>query len=164
KRSCRETARRRDDAGRSGRIVLERGADRREREVAERAVAVPVLESGERSHLLRLRARVELERLEPLDPRIAVTRFAAPLCVVEVVEERLRVALVEAERPQALERLVRPHDAARPDTPGRGTRGSPSRVPVRCAAGAGRDSPRRDVRRPRGTAGRYGWPRTPSTR
>ena len=66
--------------------------DRGEREVAERAVAVPALVAGLGQRRARAAppGRSERPRLEPLDPRVAVARLAAPLAVVEVREQPLR--------------------------------------------------------------------------
>ena len=65
--------------------------DRGQRQVAERAVAVPALVAGLGEEPSRPRVRVEVgQRLEPLDPREAVAELAAPLGVEEVLGERRR--------------------------------------------------------------------------
>src|SRR5262249_35518151 len=91
------------------RWVVELGvADRGERQVAEGATTVPALEARLVEHPLRPGVRIDaVERLEPRDPGEAVTLFAAVLGVEEVVGERLRVALAEAERAEAVDRIVR---------------------------------------------------------
>src|SRR5207248_1574677 len=82
--------------------------DRGERQVAERAAPLPALVTSLGDHALGLRARVEtLQRLEPLDACEAVPTLAAPLGIEEVVGERPRVLVGEADRTEPSERIVR---------------------------------------------------------
>ena len=90
------------------------GADLREHEVAEGAARLPEVEAGVARRLDGPRRRLELLRLEPLDPRVAVPELAALLGVVEVGEERLDVVRPEPERREATPRFVRLHADARP--------------------------------------------------
>ncbi len=87
-----------DDARALGRIRKRRAHDRLEHEVAQRAVAVPALETPLRLDEQRPCARVELEAGEPLDADEAVARLASPLSVGEVRDQDLRGFHVEAER------------------------------------------------------------------
>jgi hypothetical protein len=84
---------------RSGQLRLDDG---RERQVAERAAALPALVALVRDDPLRPRGRVQVgERRQPVDAREAVALLATRLGVEEVVGEDTRIALVESERPQA---------------------------------------------------------------
>jgi hypothetical protein len=88
-----------DDTCMRRRLVELCVADRRQRQVAERAATVPALEAGLVEHALRARVGVDaVERLEPRDPGETVALLAAALGVEEVVGERLRIVLAEAER------------------------------------------------------------------
>src|SRR5205823_1432117 len=102
-----------DDPRTLGRVGELRAYDPVEHEVAERPTRMPPLERAFCLDDLRAGGRVDLERLEPLDPGEAVAELAAPLGLREMGVEPLRVVLREAARPQPLERLVRPHVAAR---------------------------------------------------
>ena len=95
----------RDDDARARRGRGELGVDdRRERQVAERAAALPALVALVRDDALGTRGRVELgQRGEPVDPRGAVALAAARVGVEEVVGEDAGLALGEPERPQAAE-------------------------------------------------------------
>ena len=85
--------------------------DRRQGQVAERASAFPPLEAVRREHSFGLRVGVDVgQRLEPGDPRVAVTELPAPLGVVEVAEERLDVGIGEAERRDPPAGLLRLHE------------------------------------------------------
>jgi hypothetical protein len=69
-------------------------------------MAVPLLEAGILGLQPRPGRRVEIrQRREPVDPGDAVTGLAPSVGVEEVVGERPRVGLREAERSQAIERL-----------------------------------------------------------
>ena len=73
--------------------------DRRQRQVAERTVAVPALVAGLGVDALRLRVRPEVgQRLEPVDPGEAVPELPARLGIEEVGGERGGVGVGEAER------------------------------------------------------------------
>ena len=97
--SCEQTTRRE----RGGRRRELRRDDRGERQVAERAGAVPALVLRLRDDALRARRRVELRpRLEPLDPREPVARLAVRLGGEEVVGEGLDVG--SARKPSAASR------------------------------------------------------------
>src|SRR5204862_4608866 len=97
-----------DDARAFGQLRELRVAHGLEREVAERAPAVPALVALLGDDPLRPRVRPQVgKRLEPLDSRVPVPELAAALGVVEVVEERLRVGLAEAEPAEPPQRLVR---------------------------------------------------------
>src|SRR6476660_6944234 len=79
-----------------------------ERQVAERALAVPALVTGRRLHPARPRGRVQLlPRLEPLDPREAVPEPATRLRVEEVRCQRLDVIGSEPELREPWPRLLR---------------------------------------------------------
>src|SRR5205823_6410950 len=106
-----------------------RVARRRQRQVAERAAAVPALVALLRDDSFRPSPGLEIaKRLQPLDPRVSVPALPAPLRVVEVLEERPRVGVAETEPAQPLERLVRPQASIRPRA------GSPApREPRDCA-------------------------------
>ena len=56
------------------------------------------------------RARIELLRLEPGDPREPVARLPAPVRVLEVVEQRADGIGVEPERLEPSARLLARHD------------------------------------------------------
>jgi hypothetical protein len=77
-----------------------RRADLRKCEVAEGAASVPALVPLLREQLLRLRDRIDSLCFQPLDPGETVTSLAASLGIEEVVGERLRLALGEAEGAQ----------------------------------------------------------------
>src|SRR5581483_1460005 len=87
--------------------------DSLEDEVAQRPVSRPALERRlvHDEHRTRLGMQ-PAQRLEPLDPAEAVPDSPRPLRRLEVVEEHVRVGLLEAERAEALERLVRRQAAA----------------------------------------------------
>src|SRR5207253_10148693 len=87
-----------------GRIVQLSVADRGERQVAQRAAPLPALVTSLGDDALGLGAGVEtLQRLEPLDPCEAVPTVAAPLGIEEVVGERSRILVGEAERAEPSE-------------------------------------------------------------
>ena len=88
-----------------GRIGQLRIADRRERQVADRPLAVPALEAGLGDDPSGASGGIEpFEPRQPVDPGEAVPELAAPLCVEEVVCEHAGVPLREAERPQPFQR------------------------------------------------------------
>jgi hypothetical protein len=97
-----------DDDPRVRRRVRElRVADRRQRQVAERAAPLPALEARLVVNALGPSVRIDsLERLQPRDPCQPVAFLAAALCVEEVLGERARVPIGEPERAQPLERVV----------------------------------------------------------
>ena len=102
-----KAVRRHDYPGVLGRLREQRVADRREREVAERAAAVPALEAGAGEDELGPRRWIEaLERREPVDAREAVPELPPPLGVEEVVGERPRVGVGEPERGQPTESTI----------------------------------------------------------
>ena len=74
-----------------------RHADLRKREVAEGAASVPALVPLLRQQPLRLRDRIDDLCFEPLDPGQTVASLAASFGIEEVVGERLRLVLGEAE-------------------------------------------------------------------
>jgi hypothetical protein len=81
--------------GRLGELGI---ANRRQGQVADRAVSVPALVPGLRQHTLRSRLRVEPGKLrEPVDPRQAVARLPPPLRIEEVVCQRAGVGLGEPD-------------------------------------------------------------------
>lgn len=89
--------------GRLGHLSLD---DARERQVPDRAVAVPALVSGFGRDPTRLGASIEIrQRRQPADPRDAVARTAAAVRVLEVVGKSPRVGLREADRRELLERV-----------------------------------------------------------
>src|SRR5207237_8619430 len=93
-----EALRGNDDARVRRRIAELHLADRSERQVAERAAAIPVLVALLGREPLRPRVGTQVgQRLQPLDPREAVPVLAAPLRIGEVLDERPRVGLAEAE-------------------------------------------------------------------
>jgi hypothetical protein len=75
-------------------------ADLREGQVAERAAAVPALVAFRGQQLLRLGGGVDGLGLQPFDPSEAVSLLAPSLGIEEVVGERLRLPLGEAEGTQ----------------------------------------------------------------
>src|SRR5262249_51957274 len=97
----------RDDQARVLGTVHERGLDdRRQRQVAERAVAVPALVLVLVHLAPRARLRVDVgKRLQPVDPREPVPGLAVRLGEEEVVRERPRRAVVEPERAKPLDRV-----------------------------------------------------------
>ena len=123
--------------------------DRGERQVAERAVAVPALVAGLGDQPVGARVRLQVaERLEPVDPAEPVAELAARLGVEEVLGERRRVRLGEAEGGDP---LLRPHGGGWLPTraaPAPTTKGSP------ISAGGGGARPDRRARRTRGSASR----------
>ena len=83
-----------------------RVADRGEREVAERAGAVPALVCLVGVERLGPCVRIDVRKgLEPVDPREPVARLAARLGVEKVVGERGGVGIGEAEGAQPVQRL-----------------------------------------------------------
>jgi hypothetical protein len=74
-----------------------RRADLGEGEIAERAASVPALVPLLREQSLRLGGGIDVLGLQPFDPREAVSLLAAPLRIEEVIGERLRLTLGEAE-------------------------------------------------------------------
>src|SRR5207249_4149598 len=98
-----------DDARVRGRIGELRVADRRERQVAERAAAVPSLVTRLRDDAFRGRRRIDVrQRRQPVDAAEAVAALPATLGVEEVVGKRLRIALREAESGETRGGLHRP--------------------------------------------------------
>ncbi len=78
--------------------------DATERDVPDGAVPLPTLVTGLRRDSARLSSRIEIgQRREPRDPGDAVARATAPICILEVIGERARLGLGEAERPKLLE-------------------------------------------------------------
>jgi hypothetical protein len=81
--------------GRLGPLSLD---DARERHVSDRAVAVPMLVSGFGRDPARLGASVEIgQSPQPLNPRDPVAETAAAIRILEVVGDRPRVGLREAD-------------------------------------------------------------------
>ena len=74
-----------------------RSADLVQGEVAEGPAPVPALVALLREQPLRRGGGIDLLGLEPLDTREAVPLLSAPLRIEEVVGERLRLRLGEAE-------------------------------------------------------------------
>jgi hypothetical protein len=89
-----------------------RGADLRQRQVAERSAAVPALVALGRDEPLGLRGGIELLLGEPIDPREPVAGLPSGLRIEEVGGERLGVTSLEPEVEQAWQRLVRLHVGA----------------------------------------------------
>jgi hypothetical protein len=98
----------RDDQPRGlGRILELAVADRGERQIAERAASFPALETRLRDDTFRLGFRVQaVERLQPVDAGKTVAALAAAFGVEEMVGERPRVLVGEAERAQPTERIL----------------------------------------------------------
>ena len=86
-----------------------RRADCTQREVAERAAAVPALEALLGLEPLGASVDVDLTAGEPLDPRQPVAALAATLGVQEVIGQELRLALGEAELAQLGQGVFGPH-------------------------------------------------------
>jgi len=86
-----------------GRILELACADRSERQVAERAAALPALETSLGEDALGFRSRVEAgQRLEPVDTREPMPSFASPLRVEKVVGKCAGVLFGETERADPL--------------------------------------------------------------
>ena len=67
-------------------------------------MAVPALETRLCSEPPWLRGRVEVQRAEPRDTRGAVPGPTAAVCVLEMICEKPRLGLAEAQLPELLER------------------------------------------------------------
>jgi len=102
----------RDDQARGlGRILELACADRRKRQIPERAAALPALVAGLGDYALGLRGGIEAcQRLEPLDTCETVAALAAPLGIQKVVGKRARVLFRETERTDPLLDLHRGED------------------------------------------------------
>ena len=99
--------------------------DARERDVAERAAALPPFEPRPIDDALGLRLRIEpRERREPADARDAVTALPPRIGVEEVVREDGGIGLGEAERPKTRDDFVRAQA---------GTSGSDFTMPTPCS-------------------------------
>jgi uncharacterized cupin superfamily protein len=94
----------RDDQARRFRRILELAcADRRERQISERAPALPTLETGLGDHALGFCGRIEARQgLEPVDTRQTVPALAAPFGVEKVVGKGAGVLFRETERTEPL--------------------------------------------------------------
>ena len=94
----------RDDQPRSlGRVLELARADRREREVAECAAALPALVAALRDDTFGRGSRIEAgQSLEPFDTSKPVSALAAPLGVEKVVGKRAGVLFRETERTDPL--------------------------------------------------------------
>jgi hypothetical protein len=75
-------------------------ADLRQGQVAERAASVPALVALPRQQPLGPGGRIDLLSLQPFDPGETVSLLAPSFGIEEVVGERLRLELGEAERAQ----------------------------------------------------------------
>src|SRR5439155_14089522 len=79
------------------------GADRRQRQTAERAAPLPELVASCRDDALGLGAGVEaIERLQPLDPREPVAPLATALGIEKVLRKCAGVLCRETERADPL--------------------------------------------------------------
>ena len=85
-----------------GRILELTRADRGQRQVAERAAALPALVARLGDHAFGLGRRIEPFRVSSQSTRASRARASRALGVEEVVGERARVLLREAERPDPL--------------------------------------------------------------
>jgi hypothetical protein len=75
-------------------------ADGRKRQVTEGSASFPALEARLGQNTLRPCSRIEVrQRCEPFDPGEPVPLLPPPLGIQEVVRERRRVGLREAELP-----------------------------------------------------------------
>ena len=86
-----------------------RAHDLLEHEVAERTVPVPALEALLRFEQERTSCRIEVERLEPVDPRETVPDLPAPFRVLEMCDECVDRRQLQPKRRQAGPRLAKRH-------------------------------------------------------
>ena len=103
-----------DQPGGFGRVLELAITDCGEGQIAERASSFPALVASLRDHALGLGDRIEpIERLEPVDARQAVAALAPAFGIEEVLGQRSRVLLGEAERADSLLDLHGSEDTSR---------------------------------------------------
>ncbi len=103
-----------DDPGMRRRTRERRPDDLVQHEVAERAAAVPALEALFRDQPVGPRAGVDLEPLEPVDAREAVSHLPPSLGVGEVLDEHVDGSVGKPERLEPSPSLLLRHARTEP--------------------------------------------------
>src|SRR5262249_13544831 len=142
--------------------------DRGQRQVTERSVPVPPLVTLLAKLAPRPRRGVDpRKRRQPVHARKPVTRLAPRLGVEEVIGERPRRRVVEAERPQTLERTPPPRERSKgglPTPPGRGPRTRAASASTWGVTGGPPSPPASRMRASSGTLPSIGTPSSSASR